>query len=276
MTVKRRKKPTVAILYDFDNTLSTKDMQEYTFIPSVNMSAREFWAETNHVAKTSKMDEILAYMYVMLRKANAADKPITRKAFVGAGKKIKLFPGVKEWFGRINEYGKLHGVKVEHYIISSGLKEIIEGCEIKDEFKEIYASEFHYNVNGVADWPKLAINYTNKTQFLFRVNKGCLAINDDNELNKSLPAEERPVPFQNMIYIGDGMTDVPCMKIVKLNGGHSIAIYRTRKVQSVTQLIKDDRVNFVAKADYRSNSELDKLVKDIIDQIASVAKLIGR
>lgn len=269
------KKPIVAIMYDFDKTLCTKDMQEYTFIPSLAESAKEFWEETTQLARKEKMDAILTYMYLMLKKSKAKNKKISRQAFIEAGRDIELYPGVNDWFDRIKKYGLDNGVCIEHYIISSGLKEIIEGCPISDKFKQIYACEFHYDVNGVADWPKTAVNYTNKTQYLFRINKGILDLSNDRELNKFVHEDDRRVPFRNMIYIGDGMTDVPCMKLVKLNGGHSIAVYKKDKTAG-NELLKDRRVDYTLKADYREGKELDSIVKNIIEQIAITSTLVSK
>lgn len=178
------KKTIIALMYDFDKTLCTKDMQEYNFIPKIGMTSDTFWTESNSLASAKKMDQILAYMYLMLKKSEATSNSILRKDFVDAGKTVEFFPGVLEWFDRINAWGEAHGVTIEHYIISSGLKEIIEGTPIKRKFKEIYASEFLYDENGIAVWPKLAVNYTAKTQFLFRINKGVLDISQNNKLNE--------------------------------------------------------------------------------------------
>jgi 2-hydroxy-3-keto-5-methylthiopentenyl-1-phosphate phosphatase len=262
-------RPTIALLYDFDKTLCTKDMQEYSFIPKVNMSADEFWREATDLAKTEKMDGVLAYMYLMLRKADSSNRPIKRQDFVDLGKDLELFPGVEDWFERINEAGKQADAKIEHYIISSGLKEIIEGSKIYGAFREVFACEFYYNVNGIACWPKNAVNYTTKTQFLFRINKGVLDISNDNDLNKFTLEEDRPIPFRNMIYIGDGLTDVPCMKLVKINGGHSIAVYQDGRKDKVNELLKAERVDFLTPADYSEGSELDTMVKDMITQMAT-------
>jgi 2-hydroxy-3-keto-5-methylthiopentenyl-1-phosphate phosphatase len=265
----------IAIMYDFDKTLCTKDMQEYTFIPSLDESAEEFWKETGEIARNEKMDPILTYMYLMIRKSRDRHRMIRRDVFVSAGKNIQLFPGVDGWFDRINEYGKQHGAVIEHYIISSGLKEIIEGCPVSRAFREIYACEFHYDENGVADWPKTAVNYTNKTQFLFRINKGILDISNDRDLNAYVPEDERRIPFRNMIYIGDGMTDVPCMKLVKVNGGQSIAVYQKSDRTVVNTLLHDRRVDYIAKADYSEGSELDDKIKKIILKDAAVSELIA-
>jgi hypothetical protein len=189
------------------------------------------------------------------------------------GRNIDFFSGVTEWFDRITAYGQENGVAIEHYIISSGLKEIIEGSELRDKFRKIYACEFHYDVNGVADWPLVSVNYTTKTQFLFRINKGVLDFSDDEALNRFVPEDERPVPFRNMIYIGDGMTDVPCMKLVKANGGHSIAVYQRGQKEKVEDLLLHRRVDFVAPADYTEGTEIDRLVKRIVDRMAVVNDL---
>jgi 2-hydroxy-3-keto-5-methylthiopentenyl-1-phosphate phosphatase len=267
------KRPTIALLYDFDKTLCTKDMQEYSFIPKVNMIADDFWLEATNLAKAEKMDGVLAYMYLMLRKADSSDQPIKRQDFVNLGKDLELFPGVEDWFARINQVGNQLDANIEHYIISSGLKEIIEGSKIYGEFREVFACEFYYNVNGIACWPKNAVNYTTKTQFLFRINKGVLDISNDNDLNKFTREEDRPIPFRNMIYIGDGLTDVPCMKLVKVNGGHSIAVYQDGGKDKVDELLKAERVDFLTHADYSEGRELDIMVQDMIAKMSIADRL---
>lgn len=265
--------PTIALLYDFDKTLCTKDMQEYSFIPKVNMSAENFWREATELATTEKMDKVLAYMYLMLEKSTFARQSIKRQDFVELGKDLEFFPGVEGWFERMNQIGVQVDANIEHYIISSGLKEIIEGSKIFNSFREVFASEFYYNFNGIACWPKNAVNYTTKTQFLFRINKGVLDISSDGDLNKFTPEDDRPIPFRNMIYIGDGFTDVPCMKLVKINGGHSIAVYQDGGKEKVNELLKAERVDFLTQADYSEHSELDKTVKDMIAKMAIADRL---
>ena len=272
---KKMTMPVAAIMYDFDKTLCTRDMQEYSFIPGLGISADVFWAEAGKLAGKG-MDPILAYMYLMLKKARDADIPIRRENFVSLGHDIGFFPGIDEWFDRIDQYGRECGVAVQHFIISSGLKEIIEGSRIRDKFTKIYACEFHYDANGVADWPLLSVNYTTKTQFLFRINKGVLDGTDSDALNRYVPEEDRPVPCRNMIYIGDGLTDVPCMKLVKANGGHSIAVYGKNNRKKVEELLVDRRVDFLAPADYGPGKDLDVLVKRIIDRMSIVQDLYER
>ncbi len=272
---KKMTMPVAAIMYDFDKTLCTRDMQEYSFIPGLGISADVFWAEAGKLAGKG-MDPILAYMYLMLKKARDADIPIRRENFVSLGHDIGFFPGIDEWFDRIDQYGRECGVAVQHFIISSGLKEIIEGSRIRDKFTKIYACEFHYDANGVADWPLISVNYTTKTQFLFRINKGVLDGTDSDALNRYVPEEDRPVPFRNMIYIGDGLTDVPCMKLVKANGGHSIAVYGKNNRKKVEELLVDRRVDFLAPADYGPGKDLDILVKRVIDRMSVVQDLYER
>ena len=269
----KKNKPIIALMYDFDKTLCTKDMQEYTFIPNVGMTPSEFWAESNTLAKEKKMDGILAYMHVMLERAHTAHVPIRREDFVKMGKDLEFFPGVEGWFKRINDLGKDLGVCIEHYIISSGLKEIIEGSSIFSAFHEVFACEYLYNENNVACWPKNAVNYTTKTQFLFRINKGVLDLSTDEALNKYTPEEDRRIPFRNMVYIGDGLTDVPCMKLVKVNGGYSIAVYQKSKRSKVEDLLLHDRVDFIELADYSEGSGLDKTVRDIVCKMAMTDSL---
>ena len=258
------KKPTIALLYDFDKTLSGKDQQEYTFIPSLGMTASEFWGEADRISRENNMDRILAYMFLMIKQARKKDVEINRKAFEALGKDVELLPGVKTWFKRINDYGKSLGVEVEHYIISSGLAEIINGTSIAKEFKRVYACEFHYNNSGNADWPQQVVNYTTKTQFIFRISKGVLDTMDDKRLNSYTKASERTIPYRNMIYIGDGLTDVPCMTVVKDRGGESIAIYHRGEKQTAEKLLREKRVTFMCKADYSQDSQLESIVKKII------------
>ena len=263
-------------MYDFDKTLCTKDMQEYTFIPNVGMEPREFWRESTELSKNQKMDSILAYMHLMLEKAHFAKQSIRREEFVKLGKDLEFFPGVEDWFDDINQLGEDLEVDIKHFIISSGLKEIIEGSSIYDKFHEVFACEFLYNENGIACWPKNVVNYTTKTQFLFRINKGVLDISDDQTLNEYTPEDDRLVPFKNMIYFGDGLTDVPCMKLVKVNGGYSIAVYQNNNIEKVKDLIRDGRVDYIEPADYRENSELSEVVKFIICKMAMETELRDR
>lgn len=265
-------KPIIAIMYDFDKTLCTRDMQEYTFIPSVGMSAEEFWRLTGEVAGRETMDSILTYMYCMVEKARESGVPLTREKLVNCGKDIEYHKGVEGWFERINKYAEDAGVVVEHYVLSSGLKEIIEGTSIAKHFKKIYACEFLYK-NGTACWPKLAVNYTSKTQFVYRINKGVLDINNNVDLNSSRPDSEKRVLFSNMIYIGDGLTDVPCMKLVKESGGHSIAIYHNGQDDNAAPLLKHKRVDWMFEADYSEGSELDRTMQLLLKQLAYYNKL---
>lgn len=270
------KKPIVAIMYDFDKTLCTKDMQEYAFIPALGMSSSAFWGEAKALTDSEEMDNILAYMYKMVEKAREKKVPITRDTFREMGRSVEFFDGVLSWFDRINEYGDQAGVRIEHYIVSSGIKEIIEGTTIAEKFKKIYACEFMYDYNGSIQWPKFAVNYTAKTQFLFRINKGVLTIDSKSadKLNQYTPENERRAPFRNMIYIGDGLTDVPCMKLVKSNGGQSIAVYDQGKDrEAALNLLKADRVNFVAAADYGPGSDIETIVQAIIKKIHAVEEM---
>ena len=260
-------KPITAILYDFDKTLSTKDMQEYAFIPGLGMTAEEFWGKCNELTHENNMDQILSYMYVMLTEARGK-KLLNRSEFTKLGESVELCPGVDTWFDRVNAYGEKNGLKIEHYVISSGLKEIIEGTPIAGYFKEIYAAEFLYDQDDVPVWPAMAVNYTSKTQFLFRINKGVLDVTDHRSLNTFTPEENRRIPFGNMIYIGDGYTDVPCMKLVKVNGGHSIAVHSDSK-QTALDILKQGRVDYICPSDYTAGSKLEHTVFTVLDLISA-------
>ena len=267
---------TVALIYDFDGTLAAGNMQEYDFIPAVGKSNFEFWDEANRLAEEQDADQILTYMALMIRSAQAKGLSLRREAFQESGKKVEFYEGVMEWFDRINAYGEERGVRVVHYINSSGLKEIIEGTPIADKFRKIYACSFLYNVDGIAYWPGVAVNYTNKTQFIFKINKGVESVFDTKQVNQYMEEKERPVPFSRMIYVGDGTTDIPCMKLVKNFGGHSIAVYNPKdeaKRSEMNTLIRDNRVNHVCPADYSESSEMDIVVKTIIDKIVMDQRL---
>lgn len=260
-------KTTIALLYDFDKTLTDKDQQEYSFIPSLGMTPQEFWGEADRLAKDSNMDSILAYMYLMIKEAKKKNVPITREAFQKLGSEVELLPGVIDWFEKINQYGESIGVNVEHYILSSGNKEIMEGTPIAKYFKRIYACEFHYNTNGNADFPSHVVNYTTKTQFIFRISKGALDLYDDSVVNSYMSVTERSVPYSNMIYIGDGLTDVPCMKLIRERGGESIALYHKDK-QRVQKLLLERRVSFCCEANYEEGKELDTTIKQVMKKMA--------
>ena len=268
-------KPVVAICYDFDKTLSPDNMQAQGYIQSVGYEVESFWKESNGLAEENDMDQNLAYMFTMLRTAHGRFV-FNRKALRDYGAQVKLFPGVATWFKRMKESGRDKGVIVEHYIISSGLKEMIEGTKVANEFERIYANSFYYDKDGVAQWPAQVINYTSKTQFLFRIEKGTLDINDPG-VNDYFEPENIRVPFRNMIYIGDSDTDIPCMKLVNSYSGHSIGVFNpeTNDKSKVYKMMKDNRIKYFAPADYTENSELDKLVKAIIDRTASNEKLMS-
>ena len=270
----REDRPVVAICYDFDKTLTPDNMQAQGYLQSINYEDQdEFWAETNQLAREHEMDTNLAWMYLML-KGSFGKKFFRREMLAGYGAKVELYNGVKEWFGRVRRYGEERGILVEHYVISSGLKEMIEGTAVAGEFEKIYGSSFFYDKHGLAMWPAQVINYTNKTQFLFRVSKGVLDINDD-AVNDYFPPDQIRVPTKNMVYIGDSFTDIPCMKVVNSFGGHSIGVYDpdTGNTDHVRKLLKENRIRYYAPADYTEGSELDELIKMILDKTIAVAKL---
>ena len=263
--------PVVAICYDFDKTLSPDDMQAQGYIQSVGYDVPDFWKKSNSLASDNEMDQNLAYMYTM-KQESEGKVLFTKEKLAEYGASVQLFPGVEQWFERIREYGKSQGVIVEHYIISSGLKEMIEGTSVAKAgaFEKIYASSFYYNEKGVAVWPAQVVNYTNKTQFLFRIEKGVLDIND-SAVNESFSPEEMRVPFRNIVYIGDSDTDIPCMKLVTSYGGHSIGVYNaeSKDKTKVYKMMRDGRIKYFAPADYREGTELDLLVKAIINRTAA-------
>lgn len=269
---KKEESPVLAICYDFDKTLSPNDMQAQGYIQSVGYDVEGFWKTTNDMAHANDMEANLAYMYMMVKEAEG-NFVFNEKTLNDYGSKVKLYPGVEDWFERIRRYGKSKGVIVEHYIISSGLKEMIEGTSVAKAgaFEKIYASSFLYNERGVAVWPAQAVNFTNKTQFLFRISKGVLDVNDDKGVNEYFAPDEIRVPFRNIVYIGDSDTDIPCMKLVNLNGGHAIGVYDLNKQDKskVYRMMEENRIKYFAPADYREGSEIDDLMKAIVDRTVS-------
>lgn len=268
MNVKKR----VAIMYDFDETLAPGNMQEYAFIPNLKISADDFWNATGELAKKHNMDSILAYMYISIKLVKEKKLVISKDEFYKQGKLITFFEGVETWFKRINDYGKEIGIEVEHYIISCGLKEILEGTKIAKEFKRIFACNFAYDEEtNEPIWAAQAINYTSKTQYIYRIRKNKLdKIYDAYELNEYVEDRSSLLPYSNMIYIGDGQTDVPCMKMIKTYGGHSICVYNpksNKKEEIAKKLFKDGRVNFIAPADYRENTRIESIIKDLLKKV---------
>lgn len=275
MTKKRQLK--IAIAYDFDGTLAPGNMQEHSFIPKLGINKAEFWEEANKIARDHDADEILTYMQLMLKKASEKGVPITKDAFLKHGKEIEFFKGVSTYFERINEYAKKLNVRIDHYIISSGVREIIRGTSIAKYFTNIFASGFIFDANGVATWPALAINYTTKTQYLFRINKGINNSFDNSEINRFVEYDKRPMPFRRMIYLGDGETDVPAMKMIKYQGGYAIAVYDPNKKKSsrkpsgkqiCEKLIEENRADYISSTDYSEGSKLDLVIKSLIDIIS--------
>ena len=262
-----------ALIYDFDGTLARGNLQETSFIPDIGMSKEDFWTEVKARTRDHDADEVLVYMHLMLDKARERRVKVTKDDLRRHGKQAQLFPGLSDrsWFERINQHAAARGLVLEHYIVSSGIDEMIEGCAIRDVFREVFASKFIY-VDGVAAWPGVGINYTMKTQYLFRINKGIDNHWDNASLNRFMPEEERPIPFDRMIFLGDGDTDVPTMKMLTYKGGHSIGVYdpnrHDRDLAKIHRLISDDRVDFVAPADYGKKSQLDIIVKGILGRIA--------
>lgn len=265
-------KPIVALIYDFDKTLSPKDMQEYSFLPGIKVEPDKFWGLCADFALDHQMDGVLTYMYLMKKMAQG-ELDLSRDKLRDLGKDVEFFPGVETWFDRINAIGEANGVTVEHYIISSGLTEIIQGSAIGDKFKAIFAASFCYDAAGQPVWPSTAVNYTNKTQYLFRINKGIHDVTNDRDLNAFTPEYLRRIPFTNMIYVGDGLTDVPCMKMTKQKGGYSIVVHAPGKTDMADDMLLQGRVDFSVEADYSAGSEIEQVVTMLMRRILATHEL---
>ncbi|MGL4525146.1 MAG: HAD family hydrolase [Spirochaetia bacterium] len=263
----------VALIYDFDGTLANSNIQESSFIPSVGMCKTAFWNLAEARAKEKDMESVLAYMTLMLDKANEKNQKITVDYLREHGKQHdeKLFEGLAgkdNWFCSLKKMAqkKFPEVILEHYIISAGIKEMIEGSSIAHQFEHIYASSFMYDKDGLAQYPAVVVNYTGKTQFLYRINKGVKEVYNDHDVNKYVPKEARPVPFEHMIYIGDGLTDVPAMKMVSDKGGFTIGVYG-KGTKHVKKMFHDKRIDYYCKADYSRDTDLFKIVNLRISQL---------
>ena len=264
--------PIVALIYDFDKTLSPRDMEEYSFLPGIKVEPDVFWGKCGEFAREHDMDGILTYMYLM-KKMASGEMELTRENLIALGRDVEFFPGVTGWFERINALGRQCGVNVEHYIISSGLTEIIRGSAIGKYFRAVFAASFCYDGDGQAVWPSTAVNYTSKTQYLFRINKGILDVTNDRDLNAFTPEYKRRVPFSNMIYVGDGLTDVPCMKMTKQKGGYSIAVHAPGKTEVADDMLLQGRVDFSVEADYSPDSEIEQVVAMLMRRIRASHEL---
>ncbi len=258
--------PIVALVYDFDHTLSKGDMQDFAFIPSLGMTPEAFWQKTAHTALENGMDSILASMYQMLEETRKRGKAMTREYLMSLGQSVQYYPGVADWFEHVNSYALSLGLKAEHYIVSAGMAEIIEGTPIAGAFARIYACRYRYNEQGVADWPAQSVNYTGKTQFLSRISKGVTELTNEAAVNAAMPDHERRVPFTRMMFIGDGMTDVPAMRYTRINGGRAVAVYTKEDVAAT--LLRGGRVDYTAPADYRAGSLLDSYVRRWLMEVA--------
>ncbi len=268
-------KKTIALVYDFDGTLSPRPMQEYAFLPQIGIDPAAFWTETNKVAKEHKADPLITYMHLLYKKAKDAGVRIDRDDLVAQGREVELFPGVLEWFEAIEEYTKIraesHGITLRHYLISSGLTEIVEGTPIYDRFHNVFASEYWFDAYDLP-YPKRVITDTGKTQYLFRINKGVEDLGEN--INEHMPEQDRPIPFSNMIYFGDGDTDVPSMAVTRKNGGHAIAVYPPNKSKKkCVNLFKAGRIDFFAAADYRRGSDLFNRTCLLIDRILASIRI---
>ena len=264
---------TIALVYDFDGTLSPQPMQEYTVLPKIGIEPEAFWGKVNQEARATESDPMLVYMRHILEAMERERVDVKREDFAAMARKIEYFPGVATWFGRMNAYVRKRSrgqVKLHHYLISAGQREILDGVSIRKHFKRIYASEYHFNHHGVATFPKLLVTDTMKTQFLFRINKGREAVTES--INEHMPEGDRPIPFANMVYLGDGMTDVPSMALTKKSGGHTVAVYDRKSERgraTCVKLLQAGRADFIAEADYRRDSKLARRVELLLDAIVA-------
>jgi len=262
---------TIAIVYDFDGTLTPQPMQEYTILPKLGLSSKRFWNDVKAETAKTHGDEMLTYMRLLIERLEDQKEHLSKKDLRMLANNIKYFPGIPRWFERISKHVKRKSggrVKIRNYVISAGQRELLEGTSIRKFFHRVFASEYYFNHHGVATFSNVLINDTGKTQYIFRINKG--REEPEETINEYTPESKRPIPFQNIIYVGDGMTDVPCMTVTKKNGGHAIAVHKphhSRSLATCRTLLKAGRIDFFAPADYQSGSRLEHRFKLILDMI---------
>ncbi len=262
----------VAFMYDFDLTLSPRNMQEFSFQNLIGTTKEEWWADVNEFGKKHNMDGALSMMYKLITVTKQKGITLKRQDIVNLGKDIEFFEGVETFFKRMTDYAKTKGLELKHYIISSGLKEIIEGTKIAHNFDRIFASQFAYDENDIPFWPSQAVNYTTKTQYIYRVRKNAMDdLYNARSVNEYIECKDDLVPYSNFVYFGDGETDIPCMRTVSKKGGTSICVYapNSEKYKECRKLYLEHRSDYLAPADYREGTELDKICKMLLDKIAS-------
>ncbi len=272
-SVKKNHQKIIGIIYDFDGTLSPNNMQEDTIFPAYGIDKNEMWAKADYLVRKMGYERTLAYLKLFIHDEAFSHKPIQKEKLKSLAKEICYFEGVKDFFKNIDEWlSKIPevaewGIQIEHYVISSGMQSILEGTDIYPYFKRTYACEYEYDELGHPVFPKLVINDTNKTQFLFRINKGKLDLNED--INSHMSESDRRIPFRNMIYLGDSVTDIPAMTVVQRFGGHAIAVFNPacRVGDKVKQLVSSGRVDHFVPADYRKESLLFKVLQNVLKKI---------
>ncbi|OGX14580.1 MAG: hypothetical protein A2351_01415 [Omnitrophica bacterium RIFOXYB12_FULL_50_7] len=270
----------IAIVYDFDGTLSPGNMQEETIFKAYGIDKKKFWARSQSLVIRKGYEKTLAYLKLLIDDPIFKKRPLTKRMLREFASHIPYYPGVDEgYFDQLGAFIRSlpevpeAGITLEHYIISSGLQDILEGISIRKHFKKIYACEYDFQ-RGRPVFPKLVINDTNKTQFLFRINKGRLKLSES--INNHMPETERRIPFRNMIYVGDGITDVPSMTVVQKAGGNAIAVYDPAKrvPRAVKTMVAEHRAEHFAPADFRPQSLLVKILRQTLKKI--IASIVYR
>ncbi|MBF2759897.1 MAG: haloacid dehalogenase-like hydrolase [Ectothiorhodospiraceae bacterium AqS1] len=267
----------LAMVYDFDGTLIDGIMSD-PIVKDLGLEIESFWNDCSVYAHKYGMDKICSYMFLLLDEARKKNKALTLESMGEIGRGLELRDGLQgedSWFERINELCDKAGLEAEHYVVTSGLAEIVEAVPIVNEGKiaRVFGSRFHYGENGAALWPAKVVNYTTKTQYLFRINKGLLDESDEDEPNRYMPPEKRPIPFENMVFIGDGFTDIPCFSLVKANGGHAIAVLGgddDKSKKTIEGLVADKRVDQISlKNHFEPDGILFESIRRITDKIGA-------
>lgn len=266
---------TIALVFDYDQTLSPRYMQDDVLFPEFGIHPASFWQKCNELVKDQQWDGELAYLKCLLDYLSMDQ--VSNKRLEELGANLEFFPGVSEMFEEIprlclTPQHKAVGIKVEYYIISSGLKALLDGSPLRHLVKEIYGCEFGEDAQGKISFPKRTISHTTKTQFLFRINKGLLSYEQD--VNDHMPDDLRPIPFENMLYVGDGPTDVPCFTVMKRFNGHALAVYNPlddsrRSFDKCFNLIQTSRVKHIAPADYQAGSHLRLILEKMVTSMAN-------
>lgn len=271
---------TIAVVFDFDDTLAPDTTSGYLRQAGIEDLPR-FWKEEVGALYTHGWDPVPAYLYKMIEASRSGRiPPITRESLASWGQQAPLHRGVETLFDRLREAARRANPRlhIEFYVISSGLGDVLRATRIAQEFTEIWSSEFHYGADGAAVFPRRIVSFTDKTRYLFHVQKGLIGDEDRAkpfEVNRKVPRERQRVPFDHMIFVGDGYTDIPCFSLLKQHEGIPIAVYDPHHEErwgNAFRFVAEGRVSNLHSANYSEGSDLSNF---LIMAVRSLAERIA-